>query len=89
MPIENTLVPEGEHRCALVVDEQGFSARWWVPAGGAFRRGTPQTLQVEFLAPVVALPRFQRDAAFRMLVGESFIGDGRVLQVLESTTAGA
>ena len=82
LPSENVPIAEGEHRCALVVDNEGFSARWFVAPGGAFRRGTAQTLEVEFLAPALALPRFQRDAAFRMLVGESFVGDGRVLQVL-------
>ncbi|HYN63957.1 MAG TPA: hypothetical protein VES36_05080, partial [Candidatus Limnocylindrales bacterium] len=82
VPAENTLIPEGEHRCALVVDNEGFSARWFVPPDEAFRRGKVQTLQIEFLTPAVALPRFQPDAAFRMLVGESFVGDGHVLQVL-------
>ena len=82
VPAEDTPIPEGEHRCALVVDNQGFSARWLVPPGQAFRRGKAHTLQIEFLTPAVALPRFQRDAAFRMLIGESFVGDGLVLQVL-------
>ncbi|MBT2301355.1 hypothetical protein J7E70_12870 [Variovorax paradoxus] len=81
LPSEDTPIAEGEHRCALVVDNEGFSARWFVAPGGAFRRGTAQALEVEFLAPAVALPRFQRDAAFRMLVGESFVGDGRVLRL--------
>jgi len=82
LPSDNLPIAEGEHRCALVVDNEGFSARWFVAPGGAFRRGTAQTIQVEFLAPALALPRFPRDAAFRMLVGEFFVGDGRVLQVL-------
>lgn len=82
LPSEDSLVLEGEHRCALVVDNEGFSARWIVAPGQAFRRGTAQTLQVEFLKPAIALPRFQRDAAFRMLVAESFVGDGRVLELL-------
>jgi hypothetical protein len=82
LPSEDMPIAEGEHRCALVVDNEGFSARWFVAPGRAFRRGTAQALEVEFLAPALALPRFQRDAAFRMLVGESFVGDGRVLQLL-------
>ncbi|WP_076999016.1 hypothetical protein [Variovorax sp. KK3] len=82
LPSENSLIGEGEHHCALVVDNEGFSARWVVPPGKAFRRGTPQTLQVEFLKPAIALPRFPRDTEFRMLVAESFVGDGRVLQLL-------
>ena len=82
LPAEDVPIAEGEYQCALVVDNEGFSARWLVAPGRAFRRGTKQALEVEFLAPALALPRFQRDAAFRMLVGESFVGDGRVLQVL-------
>lgn len=82
LPSEDSLIPEGEHRCTLVVDNEGFSARWIVAPGQAFRRATAQTLQVEFLKPAIALPRFQRDAAFRMLVAESFVGDGRVLELL-------
>ena len=82
VPSENTPMPAGEQRCALVVDNQGFSARWFVAPDEAFQRGKTQTLHVEFLTPAVALPRFPRDAVFRMLVGESFVGDGRVLQVL-------
>jgi hypothetical protein len=83
LPSEDTAMPEGEHRCALVVDNEGFSARWFVAPGEAIRRGKAQAIRIEFLAPTVALPRFQRDAAFRMLVGESFVGDGHVLQVLD------
>ena len=82
LPSEDLPIPEGEHRCALVVDNEGFSARWVVAPGQALRRGTAQTVQVEFLKPTIALPRFQRDAAFRMLVAESFVGDGRVLKLL-------
>ncbi|RYY95448.1 MAG: hypothetical protein EOO24_22850 [Comamonadaceae bacterium] len=79
VPAEDRLVPEGEHRCALVLDTEGFSARWQVAAGQGFRRGLAQTLPVEFLSPAVALPRFAPGTAFRMLVGEAFIGDGKVL----------
>ena len=82
LPSGDTPIAAGEHRCALVVDNEGFSARWFVPAGAAFRRGTTQSVEVEFLAPAAALPRFPRDAAFRMLAGDSFIGDGRVLELL-------
>ncbi|MGJ7510145.1 hypothetical protein [Variovorax sp. GT1P44] len=85
LPSHDTPVAEGEHRCALVVDNEAFSARWWVAPGESFRRGTAQTLEVEFLAPTLARPRFGPDTAFRMLVGESFIGDGRVLRLLDPT----
>ncbi|VTU17838.1 hypothetical protein SRS16CHR_02111 [Variovorax sp. SRS16] len=80
LPSEDTPILAGEHRCALVIDNEGFSARWFVAPGETFRRGVAQTLDVEFLAPALALARFQPGAAFRMLVGESFVGDGRVLR---------
>ncbi|CAN7698774.1 MULTISPECIES: hypothetical protein [unclassified Variovorax] len=83
LPSEDVPIAEGEYRCALVVDNEGFSARWLVAPGRAFRRGTAQALEVEFLTPALALPRFPRDAVFRMLVDESFVGDGRVLRVLD------
>lgn len=79
VPAEDRLVAEGEHRCALVVGTEGFSARWRVGAGQGFRRGQPQTLPVEFLSPAAALLRLAPGTPFRMLVGEAFIGDGKVL----------
>jgi len=85
LPAEDIPVPAGEHRCALVVGNEAFSARWWVPPDRSFRRGIPQALEVEFLAPQLAMPKFQAEAGFRMLVGESFIGDGRVLRPVEPT----
>lgn len=85
LPSHDAPVAEGEHRCALVVDNEAFSVRWWVQPGEGFRRGTAQAIEVEFLAPALARPRFLRDTAFRMLVGESFIGDGRVLRLLDPT----
>jgi len=69
----------GEYRCALVVDNEGFSARWFVPQGDVLERGKPHALEIEFLTPDIARPRFPHDAAFRVLVGDSFIADGRVL----------
>jgi hypothetical protein len=69
----------GEYRCALVVGNEGFSARWFVPQGDVLERGKPHALEVEFLTPDIARPRFPHDAVFRVLVGDSFIADGRVL----------
>ncbi|MET0541158.1 MAG: hypothetical protein ABWZ88_05330 [Variovorax sp.] len=82
VPVEDTRIAEGEHRCSLVIGNDGFSVRWFVAPGDVVRRGQPHALDIEFLAPAVALPRFQPTAAFRMLVGPAFVGDGRVLEVL-------
>ena len=80
LPSQDFALAEGLHSCALVVGHQGFSARWRVGPGETVRRGTPHELQVEFLKPALALACFTPDAPFRMLVGEAFIGDGRVLR---------
>ena len=87
LPSEDVPVAAGEHRCALVVGNEAFSARWWVSPDERFRRGAAQALDVEFLAPHLALPKFEPGARFRMLVGDSFIGDGRVLAMIEPDQA--
>lgn len=84
VPRHNAPLGQGDHRAALVLADEGFSARWIVPAGDALPRGTPKTIDMEFLAPATARPRFEPGTAFRVLIGESFIGDGRVLQRLDT-----
>ena len=79
LPSHDLPLSAGEYRCALVVDNEGFSARWFVPQGEVLERGKPHALEVEFLAPDIARRRFPQDAVFRVLVGDSFIADGRVL----------
>jgi hypothetical protein len=51
-----------------------------VPAGEALARGKPAVLDVEFLSPAMARPKLAQGADFRVLIGEAFIADGRVLQ---------
>ena len=81
LPSQDTPIAPGEYRCALVLGKEGFSARWMVPAGDALERGKPAALEVEFLSPAVALPRFQPGTTFRVLIGDSFVADGRILQL--------
>jgi hypothetical protein len=83
LPSLGSAMPEGEYECALVLGGEGFSARWIVPPGRVLPRGEPLALAVEFLAPAVALPRFAPGTPFRVLIGESFVGDGRVLAPIE------
>lgn len=80
IPSQDVPVAPGEYRCALVLDKEGFSARWVVPPGDALERGLPASLAIEFLSPALARPRFPEGTAFRVLIGDSFIADGRVLQ---------
>ena len=79
LPVHDVPLAAGEYRCALVIDNEGFSARWFVPQGEVLERGKPHALDVEFLAPDLARPRFPQGADFRVLVGDSFIADGRVV----------
>lgn len=82
VPVDDVPVPPGEHSCLLVVGNQGFLMRWRVAPGGSFRRGETRQMPVEFLTPQNALPLLAPGASFRMLVGEAFIGDGRVVGLL-------
>jgi len=82
LPSEDAPLAVGEHRCALVVGNDGFSARWFVRPGESVRRGKTHSLQIEFLAPALALQKLQPPAAFRMLEGGAFIGDGQIRQLL-------
>ena len=82
IPAEDLPIAEGEHQCAFIVGNEGFSARWFVPEGKSFYRGTAQTLEAQFLSPTLALPKFEPGTAFRMLIGDAFIGDGQVKEVL-------
>lgn len=82
IPAEDGPVPAGEHRFVLVVGHQGFHARWVVGPGESCRRGQACTVLVELLSPQLALPQLAPDTAFRMLVGDAFIGDGRMLRAL-------
>lgn len=82
LPAANGALPAGEYRAALVLEKEGFSARWRVPPGQALPRGQAETLDIELLSPAVALSRFANGTSFRVLTGDSFIGDGTVLQVL-------
>ncbi|RQO54852.1 hypothetical protein DBV14_12030 [Variovorax sp. KBW07] len=80
IPSQDLPIGAGEYRCALVVDNEGFSARWFVPQGQLLERGLPHALEVEFLSPAVARPKFPHGTEFRVLIGDSFIADGRALQ---------
>lgn len=79
LPSQDKPLGAGEYRCALVIDNEGFSARWVVPQGATLERGTAERVEVEFLSPAMARPKFVPGAAFRVLIGDSFIADGRVI----------
>lgn len=80
IPADDIPVKAGEHRCVLVVGNQGFQMRWQMPPGEIFRRGATRQTAVEFLTPHKALPQLPQGTPFRMMVGDAFIGDGRMLR---------
>ncbi|MGC3983904.1 MAG: hypothetical protein QM777_03765 [Pseudorhodoferax sp.] len=81
VPAENIPKQAGEHRCVLVVGSQGFQMRWQLAPGDLLRQGETRQLPMEFLSPQMALPLCPPGTTFRMLVGDSFVGDGRMLRV--------
>lgn len=88
VPAEDVPVPPGEHASVLVVGNQGFMVRWQV-SGQSLRRGETRTLDLQFLNPHTALPLLPAGTAFRLMVGEAFIGDGRMLRVPEAAAPSA
>lgn len=82
IPAEDVPVQAGEHRCVLVAGHQGFQMRWQLAPDAHLRRGQACTTAVEFLAPDKALAQLPQGTAFRMMVGDAFIGDGRILELL-------
>ncbi|HVR54750.1 MAG TPA: hypothetical protein VMS38_33815 [Pseudorhodoferax sp.] len=82
LPVEDVPVRAGEHRCVLVVGHQGFQMRWQLAPHEHLRRGETHQAPVEFLSPAQALPLLPQGTTFRMMVGDAFVGDGRVVQLL-------
>src|SRR5262249_47901555 len=72
-------LPGREYPCILAIGTDGFSARFVVPAGAPNAGDAPQRIEIEFLAPAVALPRFVPGTRFRVLEGNDVRGEGRVL----------
>lgn len=89
VPAQDLPLTPGEYRCVLVVGDQGFQIRWLVPAGDSLRRGETRALPVEFLSPRLALQHLPAGTPFRLLLGEAFIGDGRMLEALDGAAAPA
>ncbi|VWX62868.1 conserved hypothetical protein [Burkholderiales bacterium 8X] len=86
VPAKNLPLPPDEYHAALVLGTEGFSARWRVPAGEVWPRGVERTTSIELLSPSLALPRFAPGTEFRVLVGDSFIADGRVVAPPDSVS---
>lgn len=75
------LPPQQDH-CTVVVGPDGFTARLSRPLAEWLAQGQATTVQLEFLRPALALPRFAAGTGFRVLAGSTVAAEGRVLQVL-------
>lgn len=71
-----------ERCCILVIGSEGFTARLPMPLAHWLASGRTQAVELEFLRPALAGPRFAAGAAFRVLVGPALAGEGRVIRAL-------
>lgn len=78
-PALGQLEPQDDH-CTVVLGAEGFTARISQPLAGWLRQGRAETVQLQFLRPALALPRFPPGTAFRVLAGTIVIGAGTVVQ---------
>lgn len=76
-----------QHLFTLVVGRDGFRVR--PPQAPASYLGTEQVraLELEFLRPANAVPRFPVGTPFRLLWGHTAVGKGTVTQTLSPQTA--
>lgn len=71
-----------QDQCMLVLGTDGFTARISRPLAGWLNQDQALCLQLEFLRPAMALPRFSAGTGFRVLAGTTVVGEGRVLALL-------
>jgi hypothetical protein len=73
-------LPTGERRCTILVGQQAFTARLDEPVASAIAAAGTRTIALEFLRPDVALSQLVPAADFHLLVGQTAVARGRVLQ---------
>ena len=69
-------------QCLLLLDSQAFTVRLLRPLGALPPAGEPTLVDVQFLRPWVALPRFPPGTAFHIVVGREAVGAGKALAVI-------
>lgn len=68
--------------CTLVIAAEGFTARLAIPLADWLASGHTQALELEFLRPTLAVPRFPPGTSFKVVAGSAVAGDGLVVRVL-------
>lgn len=79
-PVESRPIRPGLFPCALVVGNEGFSARLQVERDQVPLPEVTQALQVQFLRPELARERLPAGASFTLLAGRTALGCGTVLE---------
>lgn len=72
-----------ERCCTLVIASEGFTTRLAIPLADWLAAGHTQALELEFLRPTLAVPRFPPGTSFKVLAGSAVAGDGLVVRVLD------
>ena len=72
----------GERRCTLVVGPNGFTARLAEPVARMLAANSPQSVALELLHPVIALPQLAPGTDFHLLLAATAVAKGRVQQVV-------
>ena len=71
----------------LVIGREGFNTRPATPVGDILAANAAQEIELEFLHPARALPRFPVGTDFKLLVDTAAVGRGTVLAVLANTAS--
>ena len=79
VPAASRPIRAGIFPCALVVGNDGFSARLWVPEGELPVPEVAKVMEMEFLRPDLALAKIPPGAEFVLLAGRLALGKGKVL----------
>ena len=74
----------GRHTFALVLGTEGYTVRFDLPEGGVLDAEHEQLVAVQFLRPELALQHFVAGTQFRMLTSQGVIGEGKVIEILQS-----
>jgi hypothetical protein len=70
-----------ERCCTLVIASEGFTTRLAIPLADWLAAGHTQALELEFLRPTLAVPRFPPGTPFKVMAGSAVAGDGLVVRV--------
>ena len=73
--------PAAVQTCTLVVGTEGFTARLAQPLAIVHAPGQVETVEVQFLRPALALPRFPAATDFQVMAQGQVVGTGHVLTV--------